>query len=149
MEASMSETSNPIATMSLPWMPLGEGVWVRPLRFAGEERTLQLKVAPGVVIPPHRRDGHVHAFNVSGSRRLDTGAIAGPGAYVYEPPGNADSWACEGDEPCVVQISMTGRLTYVDASGREIDYTDTEKLRRQYLDWCRENGVRPWALGAV
>ena len=145
----MSDTSTPIHTESLPWMPLGEGVWVRPLRFAGDERTLQLKVAPGVAIPPHRHDGPVHAYNVSGSRRLDDGAIAGPGAYVYEPGGNADTWACEGDEPCVVQITMSGRLTYVDADGRDIDYTDTEKLRRQHLDWRRANGLTPWALGAA
>ena len=144
----MSDTSSPIATPDLPWMPLGGGVWARPLRFAGDERTLQLKVDPGVTIPPHRHSGPVHAFNVSGSRWLDNGAVAGPGAYVYEPGGNADSWGCHGDEPCVIQISMSGRLSYVDAEGREIDYTDTEKLRRQYLDWCAANGLEPQALGA-
>ena len=129
-------------------MPLGGGVSIRPLRFAGEERTLQLKVDPGAAIPPHRHAGWVHAYNVSGSRWLDNGEIAGPGAYVYEPGGNADTWGCHGDEPCVVQVTMSGRLSYVDGSGAELDYTDSEKLRRQYLDWCRENGFEPQALGS-
>lgn len=144
----MTAQPPPIHTETLPWMPLGDGVWVRPLRFAGEARSLQLKVAPGVVIGRHRHAGEVHAFNVSGARRLDSGEIAGPGAYVYEPAGNEDSWACVGDEPCVVQITMSGRLVYVGDEGDMLDYTDTPKLKAQYLAWCRDNGHRPRAIGA-
>lgn len=129
-------------------MPLSPGVWVKPLRLVGEERTLQLMVEPRVRIAPHRHDGHVHAFNASGTRRLGNGELAGPGAYVYEPPCNADTWSCEGDEPCVVQISMAGRLTHVDAEGRDLDYVDTDRMRQQHLDWCRAQGVQPWAIGA-
>ena len=145
----MERVSMPIHTEHLPWMPLDEGVWVRPLRFSGHERSLQLKVAPGVTIARHRHAGHVHAFNVSGSRRLDTGEVIGPGAYVYEPAGNTDSWACAGGEPCIVQISMSGRLSYIGDDGEVLDYTDTPKLKAQYLAWCREHGHEPVAIGAV
>ncbi|MGF1593941.1 MAG: cupin domain-containing protein [Kiloniellaceae bacterium] len=145
----MDRTSKPIHTEDLPWMPLDEGVWVRPLRFSGEARSLQLKVAPGVTIGRHAHGGEVHAFNVSGSRRLGGGDIAGPGAYVYEPAGNVDSWTCVGDEPCVVQISMSGRLAYLGDGGKVRDVTDTPKLKSQYLAWCRENGHEPWAIGAA
>lgn len=144
----MTETSPPIKTEDLPWMPLGDGIWARPLRFHGEERALQLMVAPGVAIERHKHAGEVHAFNVAGSRRLNTGEIAGPGAYVYEPPGNEDSWECIGDEPCIVQIVMSGRLTYTGETGEALDYVDTSKLRSLYLDWCRENGHEPLAIGA-
>jgi hypothetical protein len=44
---------------------------------------------------------------------------------------------------------MSGRLAYVDADQRPLDHTDTEKLRRQYLDWCHENGLTPRALAAA
>ncbi len=145
----MYRTSKPIHTEKLPWMPLGEGVWARPLRFSGEDRSLQLKVDPGVTIGRHRHTGEVHAFNVSGSRRLDSGEVAGPGAYVYEPAGNVDSWTCVGDEPCIVQISMSGRLAYVGENDEILDYTDTPKLKAQYLGWCREKGFEPWAIGAA
>lgn len=144
----MDRTSGPVHTRALAWMPLGDGVWVRPLRFCGEERSLQLKVAPGVTIGRHRHAGDVHAFNVSGSRRLGDGEIAGPGAYVYEPAGNEDSWTCVGDEPCVVQISMSGRLVYLGENDEVVDYTDTPKLRAQYLAWCRRNGHEPQAIGS-
>ncbi len=74
----------------------------------------------GVVVGRHIHAGEVHAFNVSGSRELDTGEIAGLGAYVYEAPGNIDSWKCVGQEPCIIQISMTGRLTYLDGDDRPV-----------------------------
>ncbi|HSM95704.1 MAG TPA: hypothetical protein VLT91_06655 [Rhizomicrobium sp.] len=145
----MDRTSHPIHTRDQHWMPLEPGVHARPLRFAGEERTLQLRVDPGVVIGRHRHAGFVHAFNVSGRRALlGTGEIAGPGAYVYEPPGNEDSWQCIGDEPCIVQISMSGRLEYLDGDGNVTGFTDTPGLRTQYLDWCRANGLTPSAIGA-
>lgn len=141
-------TETPINTMELPWMPLGVGVSARPLHFRGGERTLQLRVEPGVRIPLHRHDGHVHALGLSGRRRLGDGSIAGPGDYVFEPAGNVDSWACEGDEPCIVQITMTGRLTYLDADGGDGAWTDTPKLRQLYLQWCKDGGITPWARGA-
>ncbi len=77
------------------------------------------------------------------------GFFAGPGAYVYEAAGNVDTWTCVGEEPCVVQISMTGRLAYVGDSGETRDYTDTPKLKAQYLAWCRANNHEPRALGAL
>jgi hypothetical protein len=149
MERLMEDlSSSPIHTPDLPWMPLSPGVSARPLWFAGEARSLQLKLEPGAAIGRHRHTGPVHAFNVSGSRELSNGKIAGPGAYVYEPAGNEDSWRCVGDEPCVVQITLSGRLTYVDEEGREQGFTDTPKLRQQYVDWCRSTGNPIAALGA-
>ena len=124
-------------------------MWARPLRFHGEERTLQLKVDPGVTIGCHTHAGEVHAFNVSESRQLDTGEIAGPGAYVYELAGHVDSSSCAGDESCIVQITMSGRLTYLGANDELLDYIDTPKLRELYLAWCGENGFKPIAIGAA
>ena len=144
----MDRTSPSIDSFSLDWMPLSPGIAARILRLAGEERTLQLRVDPGVSVGLHRHSGHVHAFNLSGSRRLGTGEIAGPGAYVHEPPGNQDCWECIGDEPCVVQIAMSGRLEYLGPDGEVVSFTDTPSLRAQYLAWCRETGRQPIALGA-
>lgn len=144
----MDRTSPPIHTRDLPWIPAGPGIWIRPLQFAGDERTLQLKVAPGVSVGLHRHTGDVHAFNVSGERRLGTGEVAGPGAYVYEPPGNVDCWSATGDEPCVVQITMSGQFIRLGDDGQVIGVDDTASLRRMYLAWCAENDVAPWALDA-
>lgn len=144
----MDRTSKPIHTDDLPWMPLEPGVSARLLRLAGKDRSLQLKVEPGVTIEPHAHGGEVHAYTLSGSRRLGTGEIAGPGAYVYEPAGNMDSWSCEGDEPVIVQITMSGSLTYLGEDGRVVASTDTDNLRESYLAWCAEEGLEPVAMGA-
>ena len=140
----MNRTEVPIPTRDLPWMPLGPGVSARPLHFRGGERTLQLRVDPGVTIPTHRHDGHVHALGLSGRRKLGDGSIAGPGDYVFEPAGNVDSWACDGDQACVVQITMTGRLTYLMSDGSDGPYTDTPTLKQQYAQWCRDEGIEAW-----
>jgi 2,4'-dihydroxyacetophenone dioxygenase len=145
----MDLTSSPIPTDEQPWMPLGPGISARPLWFGGDARTLQLKVEPGFSIGRHRHTGAVHAFNVCGSRELGNGEIAGPGAYVYEPAGNDDCWRCVGDEPCIVQITLSGCVVYIAEDGTEDSYTDTAKLKEQYLRWCESTGNRVTALGAI
>jgi anti-sigma factor ChrR (cupin superfamily) len=138
----------PLRTNELPWMPLAPGMSARFLRFDGDERSLQLRIQPGTVIPRHRHGGSVNAYNLQGHRWLGDGSIAGPGDYVYEPAGNIDSWGCHGDEPCIVQISMSGSLEYLDEEDRVISSADTAKLRAAYLDWCAREGHEPMAIGA-
>ncbi|MFU7527550.1 cupin domain-containing protein [Qipengyuania sp. ASV99] len=142
-------TSNPIDADKQPWMPLSDGISTRPLRFAGDERTQLLKVAPGISVGLHSHGGFVHAYNVSGSRKLGTGEIAGPGCYVFEPSGNRDCWECVDEEPVVIFIHMSGALTSLDESGRATGSMTTEDLRRRYLAWCDQEGIEPVALGAV
>ena len=136
----MSKTAYPVPTARIPWIPLRQGIQFRPIRFGLDGWTLQLHVEPGVVIERHRHTGEVHGFNISGTRELiETGEIVGPGTYVYEPPGNVDSWRCVGEEPCIVHISLTGRVEYLDANDNVIHFSDTHKQRQTYLDWCRSN----------
>jgi hypothetical protein len=142
-------TSPPIDTDTLPWLPLSSGIASRPLRFAGDERTQLLKVEPGISVGLHSHGGFVHAYTISGSRRLDGDVIAGPGSYVFEPKGNRDCWECVGDEPVILFIHMSGTLVSLDPNGREIGRTTTKGLRRQYLDWCAIEGHEPIALGAI
>jgi 2,4'-dihydroxyacetophenone dioxygenase len=140
----MNPTAHPLETEALDWIPLREGVSFRPLRFTAAGYSLQLRVEPGTTIPRHRHTGEVHALNLSGHRELiETREIAGPGTFVYEPPGNVDSWRCVGDAPCIIQITLTGRIEYVDDDGSVRQYSDSETARRQYLDWCRYRGMAP------
>jgi 2,4'-dihydroxyacetophenone dioxygenase len=142
-------SSTPIKTRDLPWMPLADGISTRPLRFAGQERTQLLKVEPSISVGLHSHGGFVHAYAVSGSRRLDGGVIAGPGSYVFEPCGNRDCWECAGDEPVILFIHMSGALVSFDENGMETGRTTTEGLRQRYLKWCETEGHEPLALGSV
>ena len=142
-------TSRPIYSEDQPWMPLSDGISTRPLRFSGEERTQLLKVEPGVSVGLHSHGGFVHAFTLSGARRLANGQISGPGSYVFEPSGNRDCWECASDEPVVIFIHMSGALINFDDQGQPADRTTTEGLRLRYLEWCKHEKVKPVALGAV
>ncbi len=104
--------NSPIAldSGSMPWIPLGPGESFKPLRFFPNGRALLLRLEPGTLVPRHRHEGEVHAFNVSGSRKLiESGEIAGPGAYVYEPAGNVDSWMAPATSPSSSTSSRSER----------------------------------------
>jgi quercetin dioxygenase-like cupin family protein len=133
---------------TLPWIPLGPGESFKPLRFSARNRVLLLKLEPGTIVPRHRHRGEVHAFNVSGRRELiDTGEIVGPGAYVYEPAGNVDSWRAVGDEPVVVHITSYGAMEYLDEHDDVLRRDDESTLRDIYLRYCGEHGLAPLELG--
>lgn len=133
----------PINVADLDWIPLSEGFSFKPLNYfpglTGYQALLRLE--PGTVIPKHRHTGEIHAFNLSGTRvLLDTDEIIGPGVYVYEPPGNVDSWKAIGDEPCVIHVEFNGSVEYLADDGTVIKSADASSNWRVYRDWCAANG---------
>jgi hypothetical protein len=140
----MTSSANPVCADELDWVPLRDGISFKPLHFAADGYSLQLRVEPGTTIGRHRHTGEVNAYTISGSREIiETGEIVGPGTFVHEPRGNVDSWRCAGGEPCVVQISLRGRVEYLDAGGNVTSHTDTHTARAAYLKWCDEHAVDP------
>ena len=126
-------------TDKVPWVPLAPGKSFKPLLFMPDDRgwVQLLRLAPGTVIPRHRHTGEVHAWNVRGSRRLQTGELVGPGGYVYEPAGNEDSWQAVGDEALVVHAVVYGAVEYLDEEGRvtsRVTTTSLEEIARKYFE---------------
>ena len=154
MEISMSPTPAPAQRQAfvdaerLPWIPLAPGESFKPLRFLPDQdaRVLLLRLAPGTSVPLHRHSGEVHAWNVSGSRQLHTGEVVGPGGYVYEPPGNVDSWKAVGDEDVVVFITASGSMEYLGPKGEVLRRDGAESLRERYERHCAEAGIEPLDL---
>lgn len=141
--------SQPLDTESMPWIPLGPGESFKPLRFTSHPRcrVLLLRLQPGTVVPRHRHLGDVHAFNVSGSRQLlETGEIVGPGAYVYEPAGNVDSWMAVGDEPVIVHIISFGAMEYLGDDDRVLRSDTGSTLQEIYLRYCQDHNLQPLNL---
>jgi hypothetical protein len=137
--------TDPVDTARLGWIPLAPGLSFKPITYFPDLSGWQLllRLEPGTVIPRHRHTGEVHAFNLSGFRRLDTGEIIGPGTYVHEPAGNEDSWEAWGDEPCIVHIEVNGRNEYFDEAGNLLRVADARASRQDYLEWCAAEGVTP------
>ncbi len=118
-----------------PWQPIGPGFSLKLLHGGADEdtRVLLLRVDPGTVIPLHRHAGEVHAYNLAGSRRLlETGALVGPGGYVYEPPGNVDSWMAVGDEPAIVLVTVRGAMETLAEDGAVTAASTTRAITEAY-----------------
>ncbi len=124
-----------VAADALPWQPVSAGFSLKVLHADLEEdrRTLLLRLEPGTVIERHRHSGEVHAYNLQGQRKLlDGGEIVGPGGYVYEPPGNLDSWMAVGDEPVVVFVTVHGAIETLDERGNVVARNDTRSVWQDY-----------------
>src|SRR5512135_3164172 len=116
--------SNPFslspAIDALPWQPISRGFSLKVVKGGLDEdtRVLVLRLEPGTVIARHRHTGEIHALNLVGSRKiLETGEVIGPGGYVYEPPGNIDSWMAIVDEPVIVFLTARGAIEYLGDDG--------------------------------
>jgi 2,4'-dihydroxyacetophenone dioxygenase len=133
-------------TADLSWIPLSPGISFKPLVFfpADAGYQLLLRVEPGCVVPRHHHTGEVHAFVLSGQRRISgCPETVVAGSYVYEPVDNIDSWEATGDEPCIVHIEANGRVEYLDDLDNVVRYTDATTARAAYLEWCEQNATAP------
>src|SRR5258708_5524737 len=137
-----SKTAYPVRAEAIDWVPLRAGLWFKPLHFEADGYSLQLRVDPGTTIARHRHTGEVNAYILSGAREIiDSGEIIGPGTFIHEPDGNNDTWRCHGEEPCIIQISVKGRVEYIDDAGNVLSHTDTHTAQAAYRRWCAESGV--------
>lgn len=130
---------------ALPWVPLSPGKSFKPLRFLREDRGFAelLRLEPGFGLPRHRHTGEVHALNLQGWRRIHSGERVGPGDYVYEPPGNVDSWHVVGDTPLIVLTVVMGVVEYLDDDGRVTRRYAAGDLLDLYHRHCVANGILP------
>jgi 2,4'-dihydroxyacetophenone dioxygenase len=124
---------------ALPWQPLAPGFSMKLIRGGSDAdtRALLLRLEPGTVVARHRHDGEIHAFNLSGTRRLDSGEEIGPGGYVYEPPGNIDSWSAIGDVPVVIFLTANGAIEYLDAHDAVLRRTTTGSVTASYREFLQ------------
>jgi len=129
------------STEALPWLPLRPGFSMKVLHGEtdADTRVLLLRLEPGTVIGRHRHEGEVHALNLAGQRKLlDTGEIIGPGGYVYEPPGNVDSWMAVGEQPLVIFVTVRGSIEALDEDGNVTARTTTGTAFVAYQQACLE-----------
>lgn len=120
---------------ALPWLQLRPGFSLKLLhgQADADTRALLLRLEPGTVIARHRHQGEVHALTLAGQRKLlDTGELVGPGGYVFEPPGNVDSWMAVGDEPLLVFVTVKGAIENLDEQGRVTGQSSTGSVAEAY-----------------
>jgi acetyl esterase len=135
MVSGMSEIFHLRESDELPWMPVSPGFDLKVLHGTVDDdtRALLLRVQPGTVVGLHRHSAEVHGFNLSGQRKLlETGEVIGPGGYVYEPPGNVDSWMAVGEEPLLTVVTVRGSVEDLDEHGKVTTTTTTSSIAESY-----------------
>ncbi len=142
--------ANIISATESPWVPMSEGQWFRLLNVLPKHSgyVAQLKLEPGAVIQPHRHTGSVLAINLQGQRRLHTGETIGVGDFVYEPPGNIDTWKVVGEETLIVHIQVMGDVEYFDQHGDVETIYNATVMERAYRKFCEAQLLTPIEFGA-
>lgn len=139
-----------IHSPDLPWVPQGDRVWFKPLRFdltTGRWINV-LKVEGGGKVNRHRHSGgQVLGFCLEGSwRYLERDWVARPGTLVYEPPGDIHTLVVDEPEGMITLFILEGVIQYLDDNDQVIYQDDVFTKLERYLNFCRQHGITPLDL---
>ncbi len=139
-----------IDSEALPWVPQGERVWFKPLRFdlANGRWVNLLKVTGGGRVNRHRHaGGQVLGYCIQGSwRYLEREWVARPGTFVYEPPGDIHTLVVDPAQDMITLFLLEGVIQYLDDADNVIAQDDVFSKLERYLAYCRREGVTPLDL---
>lgn len=131
----------------IPWVPQGERVWFRPLRFdLTHGRWVNvLKVTRGGRLNRHRHSGgQVQGYCLSGSwRYLERDWVAKPGTFIYEPPGDIHTLVVEEGEEMQTLFLIEGVVQYLDDDDNVVSQDDVFAKLERYRNFCRAQGIEP------
>ena len=134
----------------IPWVPQGERVWFKPLRFdlAAGRWVNVLKVTGGGRVNRHRHSGgQVLGYCLQGSwHYLERDWVARPGTFVYEPPGDIHTLVVDGAEEMRTLFLLEGVVQYLDEDDNVLYQDDVFTKLERYRNFCRENGSEPLDL---
>lgn len=136
-----------IQSDEIPWVPQGDRVWYKPLRFdfaTGRWANL-LKVTGGGVVNRHRHSGgQVLGFCIEGSwHYLERDWVARPGTFVYEPPGDIHTLVTDTDAGMITLFLLEGVVEYLDNEDKVLYRDDVFSKMARYLAFCRAQGIEP------
>lgn len=135
----------------VPWVPQGERVWFKPLRFDltnGNWINL-LKVKGGGKVNRHRHaGGAVIGYCVQGSwHYLEREWVARPGTLIFEPPGDIHTLIVEEtEEEMQTLFLLSGTIQYLNDEDQVIYQDDVFTKLDRYLKYCEANGIQPMEL---
>ena len=139
-----------ISCDEIPWVPQGERVWFKPLRFdlANGRWVNVLKVAGGGKVNRHRHSGgQVLGYCLQGSwHYLERDWVARPGTFVYEPPGDIHTLVVDEAEEMLTLFLLEGVIQYLDDEDNVIYQDDVFTKLERYRNFCRQHGLEPLDL---
>lgn len=133
----------------IPWVPQGDRVWYKPLRFdlANGRWVNLLKVAGRGKVNRHRHSSQVLGWCLEGSWHYpEREWVATPGTFIYEPPGDVHTLVVSSDEEMLTLFLLEGVIQYLDDSDNVISQDDVFTKLDRYLRFCRNQGIEPQDL---
>ena len=137
-----------IQSDEIPWVPQGERVWFKPLRFdltSGHWVNLIRMTGNGRVNRHRHTGGQVLGYCIQGRwRYLEREWVARPGTFIYEPPGDIHTLVLEdGNEEMLTLFVLEGVVQYLDDEDNILYQDDVFSKMESYLRYCREQGIEP------
>jgi len=121
------------------WIPMGEGIWVRPLMFdtAHGAWTNVMRTETSGIVSRHRHASPVHGYVIDGRwHYLEHDWVAEPGGYVYEPAGDTHTLVIDDPAPGHTLFWISGAMLHVAEDGEILGYADVfsriEEARRHF-----------------
>jgi 2,4'-dihydroxyacetophenone dioxygenase len=148
--AQMQLPDRAIHSDAIPWVPQGDRVWFKPLRFdlTSGRWVNVLKVTGDGRVNRHRHlGGQVMGFCIEGSwRYLEREWVARPGTLVWEPPGDIHTLVTDTEEGMITLFVLEGTIQYIDDQDELIYQDDVFSKLDRYLTFCRDQGIEPLDL---
>jgi quercetin dioxygenase-like cupin family protein len=120
----------PVATLRRPWGTTR--MQLLSVSLATNTFTNIIEWTAGTRLPKHHHTGSVHAYTLAGRwHYLDYDWVAGPGTYVFEPPGT--NHTLEVLEDTRALFVTQGAFIYVDEHDTVTSFSDAGTM----LEECR------------
>jgi anti-sigma factor ChrR (cupin superfamily) len=133
----------------LPWVPQGERVWFKPLRFdlVNGRWVNLLKISGKGRVNRHRHSSQVLGYCLQGAWHYpERDWQARPGTFIYEPPGDIHTLVVDSDEEMITLFLLEGVIQYLDDQDNLIYQDDVFSKLERYLAYCRREGIEPLDL---
>jgi len=113
----------------------------------GGRFTVRIRFAPGILLPPHKHTGEVHAFTLSGEWSYLEHPDNSPsraGSYLFEPPGSTHTLkvADHNTEETDVVFVVYGAMVHLGPNGEVLAIGDAESHRRDGPAAVRAQGKK-------
>lgn len=127
-----------------PWVPFGDNAAIRHLAFDVRQNLysniLWIK-GPGVIGTHKHRGVVVMICLEGGARYLEYDWVAGPGSFMYEPPGLTHTLVSDHPQGTKLFGWMQGPIEFYDENGQFIETIDVWWFINHYESYCKANGL--------
>lgn len=131
----------PVVPDDRPWIPTfyGEQKYIR-LNLDTGEWILFARIGPGHQVPYHKHHGGLNLYVLEGELNfVDEEWVAGPGTYVYEPPGNTHVELSE--QGVFMLVWSQGPLEFLNPDNTPLEVRDCVAWKAEIEEFHRSSGI--------